>query len=62
MKNIKQATIEVIQQLPDNSTVEDIMYEVNLMAQVLEGLADEEAGKVISTKQMLDRIQSWKLK
>jgi predicted transcriptional regulator len=62
MKNIKQATLEVIQHLPDNSTVEDIMYEVNLVAQVLEGLADEEAGNVVSTKQMLERIQLWKLK
>ena len=52
----------MIQQLPENSTVEDIMYEVNLMAQVLDGLADEEAGNVVSTKQMLERIQSWKLK
>jgi predicted transcriptional regulator len=62
MKNIKQATLEMIQQLPENSPVEDIMYEVNLMAQVLDGLADEEAGNVVSTKQMLERIQSWKLK
>jgi hypothetical protein len=62
MKSIREATIEVLKNLPDSSSVEDIMYEINLMAQVLDGLQDEEQGNMISTRQMLDRIQSWKQK
>ena len=42
---LKEVTIETIKRLPDECSLEDIMYEVNFVAQVLEGLKDaEEAG------------------
>lgn len=59
MVSLKEATIERIKQLPDACTPEDIMYEVNLIAQVMEGLQDAESGKVISTDELLERVQRW---
>ena len=59
MKSLKQASIKVIHSLPETSTLEDIMYEINLTAQVLEGLSDEEKNKTITTKELLKRIEKW---
>ena len=35
---LKQASIETLKRLPDECTVDDIMYEINFVAQVYEGL------------------------
>ncbi len=45
MDLIKEATIETIKRLPDGCSWEDVMYEINFSAQVLEGLQDAEAGR-----------------
>jgi hypothetical protein len=62
MQTLKQASLEVIKSLPDSSSLEEIMYELNLTAQVLEGLSDEEKNKTISTSELLNRIQKWQPK
>lgn len=62
MNSLKQATIEVIKRLPDSCSVEEIMYEINLTAQVLQGLKDEEKGKTVSTEELLNRISKWQRK
>jgi hypothetical protein len=62
MQSLKQASIDVIRSLPDSSSLEEIMYELNLTAQVLEGLSDEEKNKTITTADLLQRIKKWQLK
>lgn len=59
MDLLKEATIETIKRLPDGSSVEDIMYEINFIAQVFEGLEEAEKGKLISTEELLDRVALW---
>lgn len=59
MDLIKEATIETIKRLPDGSSVEDLMYEINLVAQVFEGLEDAQKGRLISTEELLDRVGQW---
>ena len=56
---LKEASIETIKRLPDECTAEDIMYEVNFIAQVLEGLTDAEAGRLVSTDEILNRVEQW---
>ena len=62
MQSLKQASIEVINTLPESCSLEEIMYEINLTAQVLEGLSDEEKNKTISTAELLQRIEKWQRK
>lgn len=62
MTTLKQASIEVIKRLPDSCSMEEIMYQLQLTAQVLEGLDDEEKNKSISTEQLLQKIEGWKRK
>ncbi len=59
MSLLKEATIETIRRLPDQCTLDDIMYQINFVAQVLEGLEDAEAGRVISTEELLERVDEW---
>ncbi len=59
MTPLKEVTINMIQKLPDDCTVEDIMYEVNFIAQVYEGLEDAVNGRTISTSDLLKRVDEW---
>jgi hypothetical protein len=59
MTLLKEATIETIKRLPDGCTLEDMMYEINFVAQVLEGLDDAEKGRMLTTEELLQRVQTW---
>lgn len=59
LNSLKEASIETIKRLPDECTAEDIMYEINFIAQVLEGLKDAEAGRLVTTDELLNRVGQW---
>lgn len=59
MDKIKEVAIETIKRLPDECSVDDIMYEINLIAQVLDGLKDAEDGKFLTTEELLGRVDKW---
>ncbi|MBK7128584.1 MAG: hypothetical protein IPM74_01215 [Crocinitomicaceae bacterium] len=61
-RQLRDTSIEVIKNLPQSCTLEEIMYEINLTAQVLEGLKDKEEGKTITTKELLNKIDTWRQK
>ncbi len=54
--------MEILRSLPSNCSAEEIMYKINLAAQALDGLKDKEAGNVISTDDLLKKIDSWQQK
>lgn len=62
MKNLRKASIQVLESLPDTCSLEEIMYKLDLTARVLEGLSDEENGNTISTEELLRRVEKWKQK
>lgn len=59
MTLLKEISIEAIKRLPDECKLEDIMYEINFVSQVLEGLRDTEEGRLISTEELLKRVEQW---
>ncbi len=59
MDTLKTAAIESIKNLPNDCSVEDIMYRIHVIAQVLEGLEDAEAGKLITTEKLLEKVEEW---
>ncbi|MDT8317877.1 MAG: hypothetical protein RQ824_07810 [bacterium] len=59
MDPLKDAAIETIKRLPDGCALEDIMYEIDFVAQVLEGLKDAEEGRILTTEELLDRVEKW---
>lgn len=59
MNALKEATIETIKKLPDNCNFEDIMYEINFISQVYDGLKDADEGKLITTNELLKKVTEW---
>lgn len=59
MDALKEASIKRIKQMPDGTSLENIMYEINFIGQVLEGIKDADEGKVVSTSELLKEIGSW---
>jgi predicted transcriptional regulator len=59
MDLLKEAAIETIKKMPDGCSIENIMYQINLVAQVLEGVEDAEEGRLITTEELLARVDKW---
>jgi len=62
MQTLRDITIDVIKGLPDTCSLEEIMYQINLAANVIEGISDEQKGKTVSTEELLKRIDKWQQK
>lgn len=43
--SLRDVAIEAIKQLPESASVEEMMYQLDLVANVVEGLKDVEAGR-----------------
>lgn len=52
MENIKEEAHKLIDRLPENSTWDDLMYQIYVRQTVEAGLADSKAGKVISVQEV----------
>ncbi|MEM6754174.1 MAG: hypothetical protein AAF630_14500 [Cyanobacteria bacterium P01_C01_bin.38] len=51
-KNIKEEARRLIDKLPENSTWDDLMYEIYVRQAIESGLNDSQAGRVISVEQV----------
>lgn len=56
MANGKQQVQEILAELPDELTAEQIVYQLNLHLKILRGLADVEAGRTTSTEEIERRF------
>lgn len=59
MPTLKDVTIEILKDLSPSASLEEIMYKINLAAQVMEGIQDAERGNVITTDELLKRVDAW---
>lgn len=60
LSNLKNASIDVLKNMPTTSSLEDLMNKIDLTAKIIEGLKDKEAGNVLTTKELLQEIEGWK--
>jgi predicted transcriptional regulator len=60
MSTVKDEVIRLIQALPDDCTLEDIQYQLYVREQVTQGLADIEAGRVVSAEEAKRRVAEWR--
>jgi len=56
MDIMKQTAIEAIRRLPDGCSVEEIMYQIYFVSQVLEGLKDAQQGRVITGEELWKKM------
>jgi len=59
MVTSKKDVLEVIQKLPDDASLEDIMYELYFRARVDRGLRDAREGRTISHEELLRDVAEW---
>ena len=59
-RSAKDAVVAIIQDLPDDSSYDDIVRELVFNRMVERGLADVEAGRTISDQEMEKSIESWR--
>jgi predicted transcriptional regulator len=55
-RNIKEAARRLIEQLPENSTWDDLMYEIYVRQAIEAGLADSQAGRGLSVEDVRKRF------
>jgi len=56
---LKDVAIEVLKKLPPSASLGEIIGKINLAAQVVEGIKDADEGKVVSTEDLLKRVDIW---
>ena len=59
-KGTKQAVLKMIERMPEQSSVEDIMYELYFRQRVDRGLTELAAGRTISHEQVKRSIAKWR--
>jgi len=57
--SLRDMAVEAIKQLPDTASAEEMMYQINLVANVIEGLKDVEAGRTYTTDEVLQKVKKW---
>jgi predicted transcriptional regulator len=56
----KAQLIKLIEDQPDDSSLEEILRELAFAAMVERGVADSDAGRTITNQEMARRIESWR--
>lgn len=56
---VKEEAIQLIEKMPDDCTVEDILYELYLKQKVDKGLQDIEEGRVVKHENVKQRMSKW---
>jgi predicted transcriptional regulator len=55
----KQEVELLLQQLPDDATLEDIQYHVYVLEKIRRGRADVAAGRSLTTDEARERLGQW---
>lgn len=57
--NAKQAVQEMLHQLPDDSSLEDIQYHLYVLEKIRRGQADVNAGRTHTHEEARKRLSKW---
>ena len=60
VRSAKEAVVEIVSALPEDSTYDEILQELVFNRMIERGLADADAGRVISDDEMKRTIDSWR--
>jgi predicted transcriptional regulator len=59
MKTAKEEVLEIVRDLPDESSYEDIQYHIYVRAKIEKSLADADAGRLIDHEEVERRATKW---
>lgn len=55
--NVKEAASELVRQMPENATWDDLMYHIYVRQSIEKGLADSDTGRKISVQQVKQMLE-----
>ena len=55
----KTRILSIVEEQPDDSSYDEILHELALMRMIDRGIADADAGRVVSHEEVKRRIASW---
>jgi predicted transcriptional regulator len=56
MQTAKEEVLEILKQVPDNSTLEEIQYHLYVRQKIRRGIKDVEEGRIITQDEMERRM------
>jgi predicted transcriptional regulator len=59
METAKEQVQQLLSALPEDATLEDIQYHIYVRQKIEQGLADVEAGRVVSHAEVQRRLAKW---
>jgi len=59
MKTAKKEVRKILDQLPDDASLEDIQYHIYVCQKIERGLQDIDDGRVLSREQVEKRMSRW---
>ena len=59
MKTAKEEVRELLEQLPEDTSLEDIQYHIYVCQKIESGLEDVEEGRVLSQEEVERRMSRW---
>jgi predicted transcriptional regulator len=59
MQQVKEISLRTIEKMSENSTFEDIMYQLHVVSKIFDGLNDVKNGQIISTDELLKKVDEW---
>jgi predicted transcriptional regulator len=55
----KEVVIKIINEMPDNATIEDIMYQLYIRSKIEAGLKELDEGRGIPHEEAMEKISKW---
>lgn len=62
MESAKQTVQKILEVLPEGASLEDIQYHIYVRQKVEQGLADAEAGRVVTHDEAMRRLDQWRIR
>lgn len=59
MRLAKEEVRKLLDQMPDDSTLEDIQYHIYVCSKIQKGMSDVEVGRLLSQDETEQRMSKW---
>ena len=59
METAKQQVQDILENLPEDASLEDIQYHIYVRQKIEQGLADVAAGRLVSHEEVQRRLAKW---
>ena len=60
MQSAKEELMQLLKDLPDNSTLEEIQYHIYVRQKIQRGIKDVQDGRIYAQEEMEKRMEKWR--